>query len=122
MIKFIAAIGATYKTELQEYLGSGALQIYYYTLGLISGLADVDAITQDMASKAGDGSIPVLIAASTILIAAMSNNMVKATIAYRLGEKIFGQKVFFSFVASILAGLFAILVLNFVTPVSASWF
>ena len=76
MIKFLSGLGIIYKDYLDP-------RIFNYALGAISGLADVDAITQDMASKASEGSIALTIAASTILIAAMSNNIVKASIAYR---------------------------------------
>lgn len=44
-IKFLSGLGIIYK----DYLNP---QIFNYALGAISGLADVDAITQDMASKA----------------------------------------------------------------------
>lgn len=54
------------------------------------------------------GSFTALIAGTTILIAVMSNNMVKGTLAYRFGEKMFGRKVLFTFVASMIAGLIAI--------------
>jgi uncharacterized membrane protein (DUF4010 family) len=81
-IKFLSGLGIIYKDHLNP-------QIFNYALGAISGLADVDAITQDMASKASEGSIAMMIAASTILIAAMSNNIVKASIAYRFGERLF---------------------------------
>lgn len=43
----------------------------------MSGLADVDAITQTMASNAKEGLIVASLAVSTILIAVMANNMVK---------------------------------------------
>lgn len=45
VIKFLSGLGIIYK----EFLNP---QIFNYALGAISGLADVDAITQDMASKA----------------------------------------------------------------------
>jgi uncharacterized membrane protein (DUF4010 family) len=65
-----------------------------------------------MASKASEGNIALTIAASTILIAAMSNNIVKASIAYRFGEKIFGRAVATGFGLSIIMGLIAIIVMN----------
>lgn len=111
-IKFLSGLGLIYK----EYLDP---RIFNYALGAISGLADVDAITQDMASKASEGSIALTIAASTILIAAMSNNIVKASIAYRFGEKLFGRGVVIGFSLSILFGLSAIIAMNFVTIVAA---
>jgi uncharacterized membrane protein (DUF4010 family) len=111
-IKFLSGLGLIYK----EYLDP---RIFNYALGAISGLADVDAITQDMASKASEGSIAFTIAASTIIIAAMSNNIVKASIAYRFGEKLFGRGVVIGFGLSILSGLTAIIGMNFITIVAA---
>lgn len=85
-IKFIAGIGLIYKDAINQ-------AIFYPVLGLLSGLADVDAITQDMSSKTAEGSLPMLLASSTILIAVMSNNFVKASIAGRFGDKGFGIAV-----------------------------
>lgn len=58
-----------------------------------------------MATDAKSGVIAGSIAATTILIAVMSNNMVKGSIAWRFGEKKFGRKVMFAFVASTIAGI-----------------
>jgi uncharacterized membrane protein (DUF4010 family) len=104
-IKFIAGIGLIYKDILNP-------QVFYYVLGALSGLADVDAITQDMASKSSENAIPMLLASSTILIAVMSNNIVKASIAKRFGEKVFGNAVFSGFGISILSGAIIIGVMN----------
>ena len=98
MIKFIAAIGIIYK----DIWGEG---LFYYTLWIISGLADVDAITQTMASDAWAGSIGIVVAGTTILIAVMSNNIVKGSLAFRFWEKVFWKKVLFTFVASAIWGL-----------------
>lgn len=76
VVKFLSGLGLIYKDILNP-------QIFNSALGAISGLADVDAITQDMASKASESTIALSIAASTILIAVMANNIVKASIAYR---------------------------------------
>lgn len=69
-IKFLSGVGQIYR----EYIPQEA---YNYILGAISGLADVDAITQTMASDSASGTLPLLIASSTILIAVISNNIVK---------------------------------------------
>lgn len=74
-IKFAAGIGLIY----QEFI---PLKVFYYILALISGLADVDAINMDMSEKSLDGTVPLVVAATTILIATLSNNTVKASIAY----------------------------------------
>jgi len=60
-----------------------------------------------------------MIAATTILIAVMSNNVVKGSIAYRFGEKEFGKRVFAGFGVSILSGIIAIITMNFVSIVNA---
>lgn len=105
VIKFIAGIGLIYQHIIDP-------KIFYYVLGMISGLADVDAITMDMASKSVDGRLPLVIAATTILIATISNNIVKASIALRMGEKSFGKMVFIGFGISTLLGIIAIILMN----------
>lgn len=104
MIKFIAAIGIIYKDIWGEWL-------FYYTLWVVSWLADVDAITQTMASDAWAGWIGIVVAGTTILIAVMSNNIVKGSLAYRFWEKQFWRKVLFTFVASALWGLVTLFVI-----------
>jgi len=102
IIKFIAILGRVYKDVVPQ-------EVSNYFLGLISGFADVDAVNFAMSEGAKDGSIPTLIAATTILLAVMSNNTVKASIAYRFGEKEYGKKVFTGFALSILLGVFTII-------------
>ena len=100
-IKFLAGIGAIYSNLIPE-------NIFYPILGLLSGLADVDAITQTMASESVLGKPTLMVAASTILIAVMSNNFVKASIAKRFGESVFGNAVMKGFGISIVSGLLVI--------------
>jgi len=54
------------------------------------------------------GLVSLSVASSTILLAVMSNNMVKGSIAWRFGEKSFGRKIIMSFIISVLVGIFAI--------------
>ncbi len=122
LVKFIAGVGLVYRADLQNWFGSAAEKVYYYVFGIISGLADVDAITQTMSSTAHEWKIAYILASSTILIAVMSNNIVKASIAKRFGEKEFGNKVFYSFLASILAGIITIIITSLVDTVSAMSF
>jgi uncharacterized membrane protein (DUF4010 family) len=112
VIKFIAGVGLIYKTDMQSWLGESADKIFYYILGALSGLADVDAITQDMASKASEHALPFIIASTTILIAVISNNIVKSSIAYRFGEREFGKAVLTGFGISIGSGLTTLLLMN----------
>ncbi len=101
MIKFIAALGIAYKDLIPQ-------EIFYYGLAIISGLADVDAITQTMSANAKSGELAALIAGTTILIAVMSNNLVKGSLAFRFGEKMFGRKVLLTFIVSMIAGIIAL--------------
>jgi len=107
LIKFISWVGIVYKDIWGEWL-------FYSALGIISGLADVDAITQTMATDSALWNISFAVAASTVLLAVMSNNFVKWSIAWRLWNPEFGKKVMGSFVLSIVAGLVVIGVQNFV--------
>ena len=104
IIKFIAILGKVYQTVVPQTISN-------YFLWLISGFADVDAVNFTMSEGAKDGSIPLFIAATTILIAVMSNNSVKASIAYRFWEKEYGKMVLKGFGVSIFAGLISIIVL-----------
>lgn len=107
IIKFLAGLGKIYHEHIPA-------EIFNYTLGAISWLADVDAITQTMASESVTGNPSLMIASSTILIAVMSNNIVKASIAYRFGEKQFGKEVLTGFGSSIAAGLLVIILMNLI--------
>ena len=97
MIKFIAAVGGLYKDIWGDY--------FFYALGAISGLADVDAISQTMAVDAINGKIGLQLAAITIIIAIISNNFVKWGIAWKFGEKKFGMSVMMWFVVSMIMWL-----------------
>lgn len=104
-IKFIAALGLLYKDIWGE-------KFFYYVLGIISWLADVDAITQTMATQSHEGLVIWWIAVSTILLAVMSNNTVKSSIAYKFWEKRFGKWVVFSFLISTILWIIGIVVVN----------
>lgn len=93
-VKFISAIWIVYQNVWNQ-------EVFYYILWLISGLADVDAITQTMASQSQEGLITWFLAVSTILVAVMSNNMVKWSIAIKFWDKAFWKRVLSSFIISI---------------------
>lgn len=88
------AFGAIYtivtlaSAAAQEWIGPGAL----YAVAVVSGLADVDAITLSTAGMAGRGAIPVSLAWRVILVASLANLAFKlgivATIAPRLAPRI----------------------------------
>lgn len=64
------------------------------------------------ATGAKNGDFSILIAATTILIAVMSNNVVKASIAKRFGEHEYGNAVVWGFGVSIVLGLIVIIAMN----------
>ncbi|NCN86634.1 MgtC/SapB family protein [archaeon] len=72
---------------MQILFGSTGL----YITSILSGLADVDAITLSMASLSKSGEISNFVATTSIILAAASNTMVKAGMAYFLGAKKFGK-------------------------------
>ena len=88
------AFGAIYtvvtlvSAAAQEWIGPGAL----YAVAVVSGLADVDAITLSTAAMAERGAIPVALAWRVILVASLANLAFKlgivATIAPRLAPRI----------------------------------
>jgi uncharacterized membrane protein (DUF4010 family) len=88
------AFGAIYtvvtvaSAAAQEWIGPGAL----YGVAVVSGLADVDAITLSTAGMAERGAIPVALAWRVILVASLANLAFKlgivATIAPRLAPRI----------------------------------
>ncbi len=92
-IKFVSAVW----TEYKDFLWG---DYFYYLLWIISWLADVDAISQTMSVDSKDGKILWAVASMTIIIAVMSNNIVKWTIAWRFGEKKFWKIVMWWFLFS----------------------
>ncbi len=56
-----------------------------YLLAAISGITDVDAVSLSLAQSTRSGAIPMQVGATGILIAAMVNTVVKATLATTIG-------------------------------------
>lgn len=81
-----------------------------YATGIVSGLADVDAIALTMASLAGL-TVDTAVAAATISLAAITNTLVKLCIAYVLGTREFGNKMALIFLPTTAAGLVLLLLL-----------
>lgn len=104
-MKFVSQLGVIYQHIIP-------LEVSSYFIGLFSGLADVDGVNFIYSTAAKSGEISLLIASTTILIAVMSNNTVKASIAYRFGEKVYGKKVLIGFGVSIILGIITILLMN----------
>jgi uncharacterized membrane protein (DUF4010 family) len=75
-----------------------------YALAMISGLTDVDAITLSLA-RMGRGGMIVDAVVLGILLAAMSNNLVKAGLAVVVGGRAVGGRVALTLVGALLIGL-----------------
>lgn len=87
------------------YFGSRGV----YIASIISGVADVDAITISMALLAQNGTISSITAVTAITLASISNTVVKFGIALFLGTRSFGKNVGGLFLIIIVAGLIAVL-------------
>lgn len=92
-----------------------ALQVYgttgVYTISFFSGLVDVDAITLSSAKMAAAGSLSETVALNSILIAAISNTLMKTMYAYILGGKEFGRLFARAAAAIVAAGALSIMLL-----------
>ncbi len=87
------------------YLG----EIGVYAASLLSGLADVDAITLSMGTLAGE-EVAQKVAGDAIILAAVSNVMTKTGMAVFLGSKEFGRYIVMTSVAVMTVGVMTIIV------------
>ena len=94
-----------------------AAQYYFQTAGLyaaaaVAGLADVDAITLSMAELAGSpGGVEVSVAARAVILAVMSNTIVKGVIALGNGSKSLRKALLPPFALILMSGGIAVLLL-----------
>jgi uncharacterized membrane protein (DUF4010 family) len=95
---FLAMLVATHFAV--EYLGASGV----YTLAAIMGVADVDPFIMSITQAAGT-STPLHVAASAILIAAASNNVVKGLYAYYFASGRTGRESLVLLAALALLGL-----------------
>ncbi|OKY79237.1 MAG: Mg2+ transport system protein MgtC [Candidatus Methanohalarchaeum thermophilum] len=103
----IFAIVLLASRSANSFLGAAGV----YSTALISGLADVDAITLSLAKLTVEGTINHQVAATGIIIAAISNTLVKATLAWVLGTKKLGKLVTTILGAASIVGLIIVLLL-----------
>ncbi len=66
---------------------------WVYGVSFVSGLTDMDAIALSTAQSARDGTLPVNEAVNCIIIAALSNTLVKAGLAVALGAPQFRRTI-----------------------------
>lgn len=81
-----------------------------YGASMVSGLADVDAITLSMATLAFHGEITNKVAVIALTLAAITNTLVKAFIAYLFGTKEFGRDIIKIFLVISAVGIIASLI------------
>ena len=81
-----------------------------YALAAASGLADVDAVTLTV-SRMTQEEISRLVAAVAILIACLSNTLVKGGIALANGGTTLGRQVILGLLAALIAGALGAIVL-----------
>lgn len=82
-IKFFSGLALIYQDFWWEYA--------LYAVSFFSGFADVDAITQDMSVKSLDESIVAHVATTAIIIAVITNTVVKMSIAKLFWGKKYGN-------------------------------
>jgi len=85
----------------QMYLGDTGL----YISSIISGIADVDAITLSMAELSKTGVIAMPKAALAIILATMSNTAVKGGIALMIGGKALRKPLLFAILMMLAVGI-----------------
>lgn len=83
-----------------------------YITALISGLADVDAITVSMANLSKAGEIGMPVAAIAVTIAAMVNTMVKGLIVLIFASRGVGVRTILSMLFIIAVGVGALFIFN----------
>ena len=83
----------------REYLGRAGL----YSLAAIMGVTDVDPFILGLAQGTSAISLPV--AAASVVIAAASNNLIKAVYAYAFADRPTGRRAFVMLIAFALLGL-----------------
>lgn len=83
-----------------------------YVTGALAGLTDVDAITLSMTNMLKTGQVDVVVAQRTIVLAIMSNTVVKGILAFTLGGAVMGRRVAFTYAATLAGGIAASLFLE----------
>ncbi len=84
----------------REYLGRAGL----FSLAAIMGITDVDPFILGLA-QGGSATTPIRIAAAAIVIAAASNNVLKAVYAYSFADRMTGRRSLVMLLALAMLGL-----------------
>ncbi len=91
----------------KDYAGQGGL----YAVSAITGLTDLDAISLSMAQLAASGRLGERVAAELIIVAVISNTLVKAALAGVLGGRALGRRILLPLLIPVLVGFAALLFL-----------
>lgn len=91
---------------LERWFGSSGV----YVASTIAGLTDVDAITLSVAQLTRSGTLTLTVAATAIILAAITNTLVKAAIARSVGSPVLGRALLIAFSGIALSGLLASIV------------
>ena len=89
-----------------EYFGDQGL----YLAALISGLADVDAITVSMANLTATKDVTLIAGATAVTIAAMANTLVKGGIVFMFASRGVGLRVVAAMALIVLTGIVSLLI------------
>ncbi len=84
-----------------------------YVASVITGLTDVDAITLSVSELAGSGQIAPQVAGTAVIVAALTNTIVKAGIAYSVGSPQLRRVIVRVFGATVAVGIVSVVVLQF---------
>ena len=91
----------------KDYAGQGGL----YAVSAITGLTDLDAISLSTAQLAASGRLGERVAAELIIVAVISNTLVKAALAGVLGGRALGRRILLPLLIPVLVGFAALLFL-----------
>jgi len=100
----LLAVTMVLTRAVSEWMGNPGL----YAIAAVSGLVDVDAITLSVASMAKRGETTIVIAAAVVLIPAVVNTAVKATLVTAICGVRMGVRVTAALLVSLLAGAFGL--------------
>lgn len=92
---------------IRQYAGTSGV----YIAGIVSGLTDVDAISISMSQLAGE-TLSASVARTTIVLATLSNSIVKYTIALFSGHRVIRGVVSVGFGAIIIAGVLGLIIVS----------
>ncbi|RMD70494.1 MAG: MgtC/SapB family protein [Gammaproteobacteria bacterium] len=83
-------------------------EVGVYGVALLSGVTDVDAITLSTARLSLDGDLPAQVAVVSIVLAGLSNTLVKLALAWVVGTWILGLRLLMAMGSMVMLSLLAV--------------